>query len=141
MLTIKLARFKNGHDAWMIEPRRSLGLVMKAAHFVGVGELAREDHFDGHRAVQPRLTRLIDDTHPAAADFLDQFIIAEDSRQAVARVGQAPREERHGRQHRRDQDTCRRLGVPHAARISAALNKLAAAGTYMLVSRHQADGR
>ena len=53
----------------MLQPRRRLGLRLKAGQLVGRSQRPAEDHLHRHVALQARLPGAIDDAHPAAAQL------------------------------------------------------------------------
>ncbi len=77
MLAGKLVHFVDRHDPRMIQPRGRFGFGIEAFDVVRRGELAGQDHLQGHDPVQLDLPRLVDHPHPAAGEFLDQLIVAE----------------------------------------------------------------
>src|SRR5205807_6600624 len=76
-LALVLADFVNGHDIWMLQLSDGLGLGAKALHVRRAGHLPAENRFDRHDPVQPDLAGLVNDSHTAAGDFLQQFVISE----------------------------------------------------------------
>ena len=70
-----LADLVNRADVGMIESGRGLGLVDKS--LVGVlvaGEIGRQE-FQGHVALERGVVSLVDHTHPAFAEFFDDFVM------------------------------------------------------------------
>jgi hypothetical protein len=51
----------------------------KAVNLLGTAQAAEKKHFDGDGAVEAALSSAIDDTHAAARNFFEQFVIAESS--------------------------------------------------------------
>ncbi len=51
------------HDVGMRQPRRRLRLGTETGQGSGPGQLARQDHLDGHEAFQPGLEGLEHDPH------------------------------------------------------------------------------
>ena len=66
----------------MLEPGDRLGLGHKPGHNIGTGMKAGQDHLESAGPVQSNVARLVDDTHPASAQLILNFI-AGDSGQAV----------------------------------------------------------
>ena len=77
MLPVVLADLVDRHDAGMVEVGGGLGLGVEPLDVGVVGELAGEDHLEGHGAVQADLPRLVDDPHAAAGDLAEQLVVAE----------------------------------------------------------------
>ena len=77
MLPVVLADFEDGDDAGMIEFGRRFGLGVEPFDVGFVGKLSRQDHFQGHGAIEIHLPRLVDDPHAAAGDLGQQFVVAE----------------------------------------------------------------
>ena len=86
VLSLVLADFENGHDAWMVELRRCFCLGMKPLDLLRAGQLSGKDQLQGHDPLEVHLAGLVDDAHPAARDLLQQLIIAE-----VAELGAGAR--------------------------------------------------
>ena len=76
VLPFMLADFVDGHDVRMIQPRRRLRLALKAGDLLRRGELPGPDALQGDDAIEADLPGLVDDAHAAAADLLQQFVIA-----------------------------------------------------------------
>ena len=86
-----LADFVDRHDAGMIELRGGLGFGFEAIA-VGLGrELAAQNHLHRDFAAQTRLHRAIDDAHAAAAELLEQFVIAKAGGQLQKIAGEVGR--------------------------------------------------
>ena len=65
----------DGDDVGMIERRGGARFVDEARDAPGIrGRFGRQD-LDRHRAVQVRVDRLVDDTHPAFAKFFHHLIV------------------------------------------------------------------
>ena len=60
----------------MSQPCGVLGLRVKTLHVAAAGEMARQNHFHRHYPIQAALMRLVHYAHTAAAQFMDQFIVA-----------------------------------------------------------------
>ena len=65
----------------MVELRGGRRLTAESRKISGRRQIASQEHFDGHRAAEAFLDRPIDHTHAAAADLLEQFIVAERERE------------------------------------------------------------
>ena len=77
VLTIVLAHLVDGHDVGVMQIGRRLGLRQEALQRGGIGQLARQNHFYRHNAVETHLPGLVDHAHSASSDFLQQLVIAE----------------------------------------------------------------
>jgi hypothetical protein len=66
MLALVLAHLEDRHDVRMVEVRRRLGLGVETLDVGLVGELAGQDHLEGHGAVEADLAGKEDDAHAAA---------------------------------------------------------------------------
>ena len=62
-----------------VATNRSRSPQENAVWIVGAGEGAEREKFDRDQPIKIALARLLDDAHAAAADFLDQSVIAEGS--------------------------------------------------------------
>jgi len=54
-----------------------LGLAVELGHEAGVGGQLRHQDLEGHAAVQFGVVGLIDDAEAAAAEFFEDFVLAE----------------------------------------------------------------
>jgi hypothetical protein len=72
MLPLVLADFDDPNDARMIQIGRCLGFQLKPAEVLCVGQLAGQDHLDGHEPLQAELAGLVDYAHAALAQSLQQ---------------------------------------------------------------------
>src|SRR4051812_5906991 len=61
----------------MGQARRCLRLGVKAFHKLFGGERPSTDDLESHQPFQGPLARLVDASHTALSDFLQQFVIAE----------------------------------------------------------------
>ncbi len=61
----------------MVELRSGLGLGVETLDVLLGGQLTREDHLEGHDAIEADLPGLVDHAHPAAPDLLQEFVVAE----------------------------------------------------------------
>jgi hypothetical protein len=77
MAAFILAHFKNGHDVRMVQERDSLGLVLKPSSLIIAGQDIGLQKLDGDWTVQADLERFVNDSHRAAAQFLDKLVVAE----------------------------------------------------------------
>jgi hypothetical protein len=71
------ADFVDGNDVSVIEPGGVLGFGAKALEVGGRGQFAGANHLQRDGAIEADLTRPIDDAHPTAGDFVEQFVVAE----------------------------------------------------------------
>ena len=53
----------------------ALASCTKRALALGVGDLLRRQHLDGDEAVQVRVAGLVDHTHPALAELLEDLVV------------------------------------------------------------------
>ncbi len=77
VLVLVLADLVDRYDPRVIEPGGGLGLQVKPPDVHLVGELARQDHLERHRAIQADLAGAVDDAHAAAGDLGEQLVVAE----------------------------------------------------------------
>ena len=80
----------DGDDVRMLQVGDGLGFGLEALHDFGLGELAGEHQLYRNDAVETLLTGLIDDTHAAAGDFLQQLVVAERTRRAECGLAPGP---------------------------------------------------
>ena len=85
-LTGNFANLMNGNDVGMSHASECLNLTVKSQQFVFVGEAPGANHFHCNDSIHADLPRLVNDSHPAACDFLQQFIVTE-----IAKNGTRPR--------------------------------------------------
>ena len=64
----------------MFEASGGAGLGLEPRQFLRSGELAAQDHLEGDGALKAALPRLVDDAHAAAAQLIEQVVVAEGSR-------------------------------------------------------------
>ena len=121
MLPVDLADFVDADDLRMPQAAGRPSFAVKALHVVHGRQMVRQNHLERHDAVKIALPRSVDDSHPAAADFFEQFVFTEVSSQrlsAVARGGFARRaghDDGHreiGRSGPRSAGGIRPVGVP-----------------------------
>ena len=65
----------------MIEAGRRLGLAAEAGQIGGRGEFAPQEHLHRDDPPETLLPRPVDDPHPAAADLLEELVVAKQGRQ------------------------------------------------------------
>src|SRR5262245_55266261 len=58
----------------MTEARDCLGLFSESLDLLTVGSIAAEDHFQGDKSVQLVVARLVNDAHPAPAQFAQDLV-------------------------------------------------------------------
>ncbi len=65
----------NRADVWVVQCGRGLSLALKAGECLRfTGNLLRQE-LESDETMQPRVLSLIDNTHPTAAQFLDDAIV------------------------------------------------------------------
>lgn len=74
------AHIVDRNEIWMPQRRRSAGFRAKTVDQLPGGEVAAQHHLQRHDSAQGKLSRLVDDTHAAARDLFDQFIVAKNLR-------------------------------------------------------------
>ena len=74
---VLFAHLVNGNDIRMIEPGSGPSLGAESLHLPFARELARQDHLERDPAVQLRISRTIDHTHPSVPYLLQEFVAAE----------------------------------------------------------------
>jgi len=62
-------------DIWMVQSGRSLSLSLKSDQCLGVLSYFVRQELESNKAVQIYVFRLIDDTHPPAAEFFDNAVM------------------------------------------------------------------
>ena len=75
-----LARVVGPHDVRMIQPSDRLHLAAETADRLGIVQVTMGKDFQGDRLVEIDLPGLVDDAHAAAAQFLQQFVVAQAAR-------------------------------------------------------------
>src|SRR5262249_40053768 len=68
-----LTGFVNGLNGWMMQPGRVPRLSQEAIQFAACGKIPGTRNFDGHRAVQFRVTRLEDGAESPFAHLFEQL--------------------------------------------------------------------
>ena len=76
MLPIVLTNFEDWHNAGMIETRGRLGFALKAKDVFLASQLAGQNHLERYDSIQFDLAGLVDDTHSASRNLLEQLIVA-----------------------------------------------------------------
>ena len=64
-------------DVGMIEGRGGLGLLDEPALAFGVGDLLGRQDFQGNKAVEVRVAGLVDHSHPALAQLLEDLVVGD----------------------------------------------------------------
>ena len=70
----------------MTEIRGSFGFGMKAADFRFARQPSAQNHLQSHHTIQRRIARLVDDTHSASRNFINQDVVAESLSKRRSRV-------------------------------------------------------
>ncbi len=65
------------HDVGVLQACNRFALGAEAGQFPFAGIFAGQDHLEGHQAVELALPGLVDDAHAAAAQLLQQFVVAD----------------------------------------------------------------
>ena len=76
MSALVLTHFVDRNDSPMVELRGSFGLDSEPPHIFCAGQIPGQDHLYRHHPIQTHLPRLVDDSHPAAADFLQELVVS-----------------------------------------------------------------
>ena len=71
------AHFVDADDVRMLQTACRGSLTAKPAHKFRTGKGTEQQHFDRDQTIQTALACFIDDAHPAAGDFFEQFVITE----------------------------------------------------------------
>ena len=85
--TCTSAEIIDGDDVRMIQPRQRVGFALESLGELRVLLFFRREYFQGDEPVQPRLARLIDRTHPAAAETFEDFQLRKQRRDFRRRGG------------------------------------------------------
>ena len=64
-------------DMWMLERRCRAGFLYEALPALGIGDELRGQNLQRDLAAEASVERAIHDTHPAAADLFDDFVVRE----------------------------------------------------------------
>jgi len=76
----------DGHDIGVMELRGGFGFTPKPNHRLRTQAQGAGKHLQRHLAVQRNLPRLVDNSHPPATQFADDFEIAEAFRSGCGRL-------------------------------------------------------
>ena len=74
-LAVLFANVVDGADVGMVEGGRGLGLTPETLQSLAVLGHVFGQELESHKAMQPGVLGLVDDTHPAAAQLLDDAIV------------------------------------------------------------------
>jgi hypothetical protein len=77
VLTLMDADFMNGNDMRVMQGARHHCFTAKTQNRICRGVISKEEHLDRDEPLQTLLPRLVNDSHAAAGDFLDYFVVAE----------------------------------------------------------------
>ena len=80
-MSAAFAHLEDRDDARMVEVRGGLGLAAKPRQVGRTGQVPPEEHLDRHGSSQAPLQGPVDDAHAAAADLLEQLVVAQRHRQ------------------------------------------------------------
>ena len=69
------AEIIDGNDVRVIHIRRRRCLGVKSMHKITTGCRSANQHFQSNDAVDAELTRFVNDSHAASANFLQQFVV------------------------------------------------------------------
>src|SRR5947207_1347315 len=72
------------YDGWMLEAGPGFRLGAQTGSLLRPRILPRQNHCQRDETIEPRLPRLVNDAHPAAADFAQEFIVPDAARRAIA---------------------------------------------------------
>jgi hypothetical protein len=75
---ILLPDFVNRADVRMIQRRRCACLPLKSLQRIGVARQFFRQELQGNVAAEARVLSLVDDSHSAATEFLDDFVVGND---------------------------------------------------------------
>ena len=70
-----LADVVNGADVGMVQSRRGLRFALETGESLGIAGHFIGEKLEGDETVQVGVFRLVDDTHPAAAEFLEDAVV------------------------------------------------------------------
>jgi len=62
-------------DVGVIQRRGRLGLLDESPFPLGIGDFLRRQHLDGDESIEMRVTGLVDDTHAAFAELLEDAVV------------------------------------------------------------------
>jgi hypothetical protein len=74
-LAILLADVVNRANVWVVQRGRGLGLLLKAGQSLRVAGQFVGQKLHGYETMQTRVFSFVDDTHPAATQFLDDAVV------------------------------------------------------------------
>ena len=74
-LAVQLADVMDGADIWMVQRRCSLGLAAKAGQRLWIASNFFRKEFERNKPMQTGVFGLIDDTHAAAAELFNNFVV------------------------------------------------------------------
>src|ERR1700732_1516092 len=72
---VGFANIVDGADVGMVERRSRLRLALKSAQCSGVASDVFRKELQRNEAPQPRVFRLVDNAHPATAQFFDDAVV------------------------------------------------------------------
>ena len=70
-----LSNVINGANVWMVQGGGRFSFALESSDGLGIAGKLIGQEFDGNEAMQPRVLGLVDDTHPASAQFLDDAVV------------------------------------------------------------------
>jgi hypothetical protein len=76
VLALVLTNFEDGNDVGMSQTRRRFRFGLETFYQLFGGEGPGTDDLESHQPLQGPLPRLVDGSHTALRDFLQQFVIA-----------------------------------------------------------------
>ena len=82
---VSVSDFVNGDEIRMLQPRGDERFVAKARTSFTTGEITARQGFDRDEALQGPLARAPDHAHSAAADLLEQLVVAEQAQRGTIR--------------------------------------------------------
>src|SRR5262249_30273054 len=85
-IAVFLADLVDLHDVRMPKARDGLRLQAKAGDLLGSGMRARQDHLQRDGPFELAVDGLVDDPHAAASEFLDDLVLADQSRAGGRRL-------------------------------------------------------
>ena len=74
-LAVLLADFVDGADVGMVQRRGGLRFTLETGQSLGVSGHLIGQELEGYKAVAARVLGLVDHTHPAAAELLDNAVV------------------------------------------------------------------
>ncbi len=76
-MAVVFADLEDLHDVRVLQAGDRFGLGAEAGYLPFAGVFAGQDHLQGHQTVELALPGLVDDAHAAAAQFVQQFVVAD----------------------------------------------------------------